>query len=124
MSNTDTAKYLGPNALKILNHYRKIEPNNYWKIIRGWDFLSELNDKMVSQKRGGNGDGDGNRKRKRGDKKVQVRDVLTSGYKDRMFVANDVLRRIRTSGRLPRGRWRIRRPAGAGWWDTSNTRAD
>ena len=46
LSNSDTAKYLKPNAPKLLQHYDKIEPNHYWKNIRDWDFLGELNDKM------------------------------------------------------------------------------
>jgi len=46
LSNKDTAKYLKPNAPKLLQHYNKIEPNDYWKNIREWDFLRELNDKM------------------------------------------------------------------------------
>jgi len=45
LSNTDTAKYLGPNAPKLLKHYAKIEPNDYWKNIRGWDFIHDLNEK-------------------------------------------------------------------------------
>ena len=56
LSNTSTAKYLQPNAPKLLKHYRKIEPNDYWKNIRGWDFLAELNEKMGSnQTHRGNG---------------------------------------------------------------------
>lgn len=45
-SNTQTAKYLGPNAPKLLRHYDKIEPNDYWKNMREWNFLEDLNERM------------------------------------------------------------------------------
>ena len=61
MTNKETAKYLAPNAPKLLKHYNKIEPNDYWKNIRSWDFLNELNDKMSNNNQKGNG------KRKRED---------------------------------------------------------
>lgn len=53
LSNADTAKYLKPNAPKLLQHYEKIEPNHYWKSIREWDFLGDLNDKMDSSAESG-----------------------------------------------------------------------
>ena len=70
LSNTDTAKYLQPNAPKLLKHYRKIEPNDYWKNMREWDFLTDLNDKM-----GGSGTNNNNGgKRKRGNKSSSAGD--------------------------------------------------
>ncbi|KAK1746941.1 hypothetical protein QTG54_002285 [Skeletonema marinoi] len=156
MSNADTAKYMKPNAPKLLQHYNKIEPNDYWKNIRDWDFLGELNDKMGNNSSGkrinrdGNSDGHATTKPLpdtfdsyrqycalgttlprggtctiiiRGDirhslwrskpekspikvflqplKKdldgssenmgVQVKNVLTDNYKDRSFIANDIV---------------------------------
>ena len=58
LSNTETAKYLKPDAPKLLKHYDKIEPDDYWKNVRNWDFLRELNDKMI-------GNNSASRKRKR-----------------------------------------------------------
>ena len=63
LNNRDTAKYMQPNAPKLLKHYRKIEPNDYWKYMKEWDFLSDLNDKM-----GGQNAGNGKRKRGNDDK--------------------------------------------------------
>ena len=48
LSNTDTARYLQPNAPKIRKHYPRIEPDDYWKSLRGWDFMAELNARMGS----------------------------------------------------------------------------
>jgi len=46
LSNTTTAKYLSKDAPKLLKHYPKVEPNDYWKNLHAWDFLRELNDKI------------------------------------------------------------------------------
>jgi hypothetical protein len=54
LSNANTAKYLQPNAPKLLKHYDKIEPNDYWKCIKSWDFINDLNEKMgTTQNRDG-----------------------------------------------------------------------
>ncbi len=53
LSNASTAKYLQPNAPKLLKHYDKIEPNDYWKNIKSWNFIIDLNEKMCNQKRDG-----------------------------------------------------------------------
>lgn len=50
LSNNDTAKYLQKDAPKLLKHYPKIEPNDYWKNLRQWDFLRELNERMTAEK--------------------------------------------------------------------------
>ena len=79
LQNTDTAKYLQPNAPKLLKHYNKIEPNDYWKNIRSWDYLYELNDKMdattSSQKKRNN---DGKRKRDDGGSKEEEGTTVTT----------------------------------------------
>ncbi|KAL9184080.1 hypothetical protein ACHAXT_002166 [Thalassiosira profunda] len=59
MSNKDTAKYMQPNAPKLLKQYAKIEPDDYWKNMRDWDFLADMNAKMADRGKGG--------KRKRGE---------------------------------------------------------
>jgi len=124
LSNGDTAKYLQPNAPKLRKHYEKIAPNDYWKSMREWDFLKELNDKQ--QNNNGNPRHKGNNgKRKHNDIGgnkaatsneppptpsddpteraavlvngssenigVQIRSVLTENYRDRTFIANDIV---------------------------------
>lgn len=46
LSNQSTAKYLSKDAPKLLKHYPKVEPNDYWKNLRHWDFIRDLNEKM------------------------------------------------------------------------------
>lgn len=49
LSNTSTAKYMQPNGpKKLLKHYEKVVPDDYWKNMTSWDILGELNDKMMS----------------------------------------------------------------------------
>jgi senataxin len=51
LSNTSTAKYMQPNGpTKLLKHYEKVVPDDYWKNMISWDILSELNDRMMSTK--------------------------------------------------------------------------
>eukprot|EP00956_Cyclotella_meneghiniana_P045690 scaffold380517_cov66-Cyclotella_meneghiniana.AAC.2 len=73
LSNQSTAKYLAKDAPKLLKHYPKITPNDYWKNLRSWDFIRELNDKMCENKaaRVGRGGGGNNKKRKRKDDKSE-----------------------------------------------------
>jgi hypothetical protein len=84
LSNTNTAKYLQPNAPKLLKHYNKIEPNDYWKNMREWDFLGEMNERMMSQRQnsgaaaaaaGGSG---GKRKRDKSGGQAKVEGSSTS----------------------------------------------
>ena len=37
----------------MLKHYPKVEPNDYWKRRRSWDFLRDLNKKAGGRGRGG-----------------------------------------------------------------------
>lgn len=64
MSNADTAKYMQADAPKLLKHYDKIEPNDYWKNFRDWDFLSDLSLKMSSSNKNGQTNGKSVGKRK------------------------------------------------------------
>jgi hypothetical protein len=49
LSNTSTAKYMQPNGpTKLLKHYEKVVPDDYWKNMTSWDILGELNDRMMS----------------------------------------------------------------------------
>jgi hypothetical protein len=51
LSNTSTAKYMQPNGpTKLLKHYEKVVPDDYWKNMTSWDILGELNDRMMSTK--------------------------------------------------------------------------
>lgn len=50
LSNKSTANYLSKNAPKLLKHYPKIEPNDYWKNLHSWDFIHELNAKVGESK--------------------------------------------------------------------------
>lgn len=50
LSNQSTAKYLAKDAPKLLKHYPKITPDDYWKNLRSWDFIRELNSKMSENK--------------------------------------------------------------------------
>ncbi|KAL7548333.1 hypothetical protein ACHAWF_011620, partial [Thalassiosira exigua] len=74
LSNSDTARYLQPNAPKLMKHYQKIEPDDYWKNIREWDFLKQMNEKTGDQKqrggKGGGGNGSEVRQRKRSSSKT------------------------------------------------------
>ena len=82
LSNKETAQYLKPNAPKLLKHYNKIEPNDYWKNIRSWDFLSDLNDKMTGngQKKKSSSISGNNGKRKRDDSDTAT-DVTENKHK-------------------------------------------
>jgi len=53
LSNSNTAKYLSKDAPKLLKHYPKIEPDDYWKNVRDWDFIRELNERMADNRAGG-----------------------------------------------------------------------
>jgi len=51
LSNTSTAKFMQPNGpKKLLKHYEKVVPDDYWKNMTSWDILGELNDRMMSTK--------------------------------------------------------------------------
>jgi senataxin len=54
LSNKVTAKYLSKDAPKLLKHYPKVEPNDYWKNLRAWDFVRDLNEKVGEGKKVGN----------------------------------------------------------------------
>jgi hypothetical protein len=77
LSNAGTARFLKPDAPKLLRHYDKIEPNDYWKNMTSWDFLGDLNDRMTTNttttitrrncegKGGDDADDDGDRTKRR-----------------------------------------------------------
>ncbi|KAL7506566.1 hypothetical protein ACHAXN_003823 [Cyclotella atomus] len=74
LSNKVTAKYLSKDAPKLLKHYPKVEPNDYWKNLRAWDFVRDLNEKVGEGKKVSNSK-DGNAaaaagKRSRDDSKL------------------------------------------------------
>ena len=58
LSNAGTARFLQPDAPRLLRHYEKIVPDDYWKNMTSWDFLGDLNGRMTTS-RGAGGDGVG-----------------------------------------------------------------
>ena len=59
LSNAGTARFLQPDAPRLLRHYEKIVPDDYWKNMTSWDFLGDLNGRMATSRGAGGGGGGG-----------------------------------------------------------------